>query len=196
MIKQRFRQYRASRSGLTLVEILFSLAIITTVVTLAYGSALSAWKSAVSANQRTQAQYLLQMSIENIRAYRDRADLANPWVTLLSEPNFKSPSGFAMKCDNLPTTCTWQIDTAPATWQAAGSQVNLSDATAYLVTVKPVWAWTTDPVTGLKSEGDYSPATQPDRIDAISFIAEVTYQDAKGISSSAKVSTIISGRQD
>lgn len=57
------------RSGLTLVEVLFAFAILTTLLTLAYSSALNAWRTASSANQRTQAQYIAQQAIENLKAY-------------------------------------------------------------------------------------------------------------------------------
>lgn len=195
-MSQIFRRNKM-HSGLTLIEILFSLAIISTVVTLAYGSALSAWQNAVSANQRTQAQYLLQKSIEYIRAYRDSSVSANPWYTLMDDDAVQSGSGFTVRCDGLPATCSWLIEPAPNTWKAAGSQANISDATDYQVTVRPIRAWTTDPVTGAKAETSYAAAAaQPDRIDAISVIAEVTYNDAKGVASNAKVSTIISGRQN
>lgn len=57
------------RTGLTLVEVLFAFAILTTLLTLAYSSALNAWRTASSANQRTQAQYIAQQAIENLKAY-------------------------------------------------------------------------------------------------------------------------------
>ena len=59
------------RSGMTLIEILFSVAIIGTVLTVAYSAALSAWRSAASANQRSEAQYVAQNSLETIKSYRD-----------------------------------------------------------------------------------------------------------------------------
>lgn len=189
------RMKRQKPSGLTLIEIIFSIAILGTVITLAYASALAAWRSAQSANQRTQAQYLVQQAIESVRAYRDTTVATNNfnWTTFVSDTKLKT--GFVVQLDRTSATPGgFTLVDSPQTWKAAGQTLSQSDPTDYKITLKAVDEFTYDPSSGLTAGPVSFSASQPDKISAISVVATVTYKDANGVDSNAQSSTIIARR--
>lgn len=190
---------KTQRTGLTLIEIIFSIAILGTVITLAYASALAAWRSAQAANQRTQAQYLLQKAVEQVKGYRDSSSFV--WSNFLGNANIKD--GFYVDLDT--TTGAFTVDYIvsdagpPSTakvLQAAGQKIGQSDPTQYYLVIKPVDEWRYDSATNTTTQGSFS-ELQPDNIAAYSVVATVTYKDAAtGVMDNAQVTTIISRRSE
>lgn len=60
-----------NKRGDTLVEVLFSLIIISAIIAVAINGALNASRNSRSARERTQAQFLVDYQAEALRAYKD-----------------------------------------------------------------------------------------------------------------------------
>lgn len=74
------------RNGDTLVEVLFAFAILSLIISVMFSGALSSYKSAVTAQERTQAQFLAQYQADALKTYRDSLEWdssANPLASYL-----------------------------------------------------------------------------------------------------------------
>jgi type II secretory pathway pseudopilin PulG len=69
-IKYKMRLFKIKK-GDTLVEVLFSLIIISAIIAVAINGALNASRNSRSARERTQAQFLVDYQVEALRAYKD-----------------------------------------------------------------------------------------------------------------------------
>lgn len=191
------------RPGMTLVEILFAFAIITTVLTLAYGSALSAWRSATSANQRTQAQYLAQQGLESIRAAREQngfrwSDFVDAMpttggtfhVVLVQNGGAESASSYV--CPPGQSPCRFEVRNGAVGLQAVGSNLDTptnTDATAYTLALRPDGYYVRGNPTVRQAGSPRGVAN----VTAVVFTAELTWTSASGVAnSSLNASTIIS----
>lgn len=180
------------RNGMTLVEILFAFAIIGTVITVAYSAALRAWRTAVSANQRTQAQYLAQDQLERIRAFRSLSISPPPgspivqtemdWEAFLDTLFGGSQQIKITACDKLSpadATCIWKVEPGIENLTVFGD-----DATTYKVTVVPA---------GLYCVGG-NPASplEPDDCGSVASVdlqAQVEWDDANGVPNNRLIAT-------
>jgi type II secretory pathway pseudopilin PulG len=188
---------------MTLVEILFAFAIVSVVLTLSYASALNAWRSAVAANQRTQAQYLVQQGVESIRAYRESGldwtafinDLphdTNPdsvFHIVMNETGFPSNASSYVCSDPINHTCKFAVVNDFADLNSVGSVGeggSTTDNTVYRLSIRPVGHFeenNPDVVAG--------PPFGATNVTAVSFEAMITWTDANGVPSNAVASTII-----
>jgi|GEM_PF-6245261 len=194
-------------SGMTLVEIMFALAIIGMILTLSYAAALRAWRSAQVANQRTQAQYVAQDAIEKVKAYRDLnattgTQKTMPWSgaprqtgagigsgAFLQEIQSRAADGFTVQSCTLAEVangdCYWKVVTGGQAVTA------ISDSTAYTVTIRSgkVYCKATEGTninTGCSGSPDISD------IQSVTLEATVTYTDANGVAgSNASATTIL-----
>jgi len=71
-------------SGDTLIEVIFAFAILATIIGYAFTGAIQARKTALAAQQRTQALYIAQYQSQALKAYRDSL----PWDDSVGIPNF------------------------------------------------------------------------------------------------------------
>ena len=58
-------------AGDTLIEVLFAFTILSAVISVAFGGAMSSYKSAQTAQNRTQALFLAQYQADALKTYRD-----------------------------------------------------------------------------------------------------------------------------
>lgn len=70
--------------GDTLIEVIFAFAILATIIGYAFTGAIQARKTALAAQQRTQAVFIAQQQTESLKAYRDSL----PWDDSAGIPNF------------------------------------------------------------------------------------------------------------
>lgn len=63
--------------GDTLIEVLFAFVILSSIISIAFSGALNSYKSAVSAQNRTQALFLAQYQADALKTYRDSLDWDN-----------------------------------------------------------------------------------------------------------------------
>jgi len=115
-------------NGDTLIEVLFAFAILSTVIGTAFSGAMASYKSAVVAQQRTQAQLLAQYQADGLLTYRN--SLA--WDSASNLPNFlDGGSGllavstlerFCMRADSKPSDAN-----APYSWNILSVSKQCSD---------------------------------------------------------------------
>lgn len=187
---------------MTLIEIIFAFAIITSVLTLAYASALTAWRNAVEANQRTQAQSLVQYALETVRAARESDGFV--WKDFVDKTT-KDSSGFHIRLVNTmgnPTpedlvcpvgeSCTFEVMSGSSSKQVTGANAPDLDATVFIVKVE---------VDGGNIQGNTSYYdriglnTNVVNVSSLNIVATVTWTGPTGISNNARASTIISRPQ-
>lgn len=199
------------RPGMTLVEILFAFAIVSVVLTLSYASALNAWSSAVAANQRTQAQYLVQQGVESIRAYRESGMDWTAFITALPDstsPDDTDPGSvfhIVMNDNGVPNArsyvcsapdpadCQFAVTPGAASLNSVGSvgETNsTTDNTVYMLSIRPVGHFLE------RNPAEQSgPPVGATVVTAVSFEAKITWTDANGVVSNAVASTIITEPQ-
>lgn len=203
------RQARAKhRRGMTLVEILFAFAIVATVLTLSYAAALNAWRSAVAANQRTQAQYLVQQGMESVRAYRESSgfvwDGTGGFISSL--PIIGTVDAFHMKLEQNDGTsnaddfvcrispCQFKVENgtvplnAVGTASHSGGTPSIRDVTVYTLAIRPVNYFIKDN-DAPQTTGSIASASDP--VTSITFEVTITWTDANNVVSNLKTSTII-----
>lgn len=182
--------------GMTLVEILFAFAIIGTVVTVAYSAALRAWRTAVSANQRTQAQYLAQDQLERVRAFRSLSivpvvgspitQTGMDWENFLTTLYTNPADGIrVVACSELTppeSSCVWRAELV--TSSTPDLRVTGDNSTSYKVSILPV---------GLYCAGG-SPANPSSPSDCTSVAsvdlqARVTWTDSNGLPNNQLIAT-------
>jgi len=193
--------------GMTLVEIMFALAIIGMILTLSYAAALRAWRSAQGANQRTQAQYIAQNAIEKVKAYRD---LNAPSATGQTQMTWSGAprvggagagsGGFLQEIERVRSgfnveQCDNSVNTSPeyniCSWKVVGfsgqTVTALSDSTSYTVYIQTGAFYCESTIGDIFSfcGGDIS-ATQ-----SVALEARVEYRDANGVASNATATTIL-----
>lgn len=79
------RWYKSTPRGDTLIEVIFAFAILATIIGFAYSGSIQARKSALSAQQRTQALLAAQYQSQALKTYR----YSLPWDGSAGEfPNF------------------------------------------------------------------------------------------------------------
>lgn len=179
--------------GMTLIEILFAFAIIGSVLTVAYASALRAWRTAASANQRTQAQYVAQDQLERLRGFRDMTDSA----TLQKRMGWKADLLDKLYPSSLPTTihieacaeddmdCVWKIEDGPKSLTVPGD-----GSTSYTYSVTPqklycVGESTTPPAVPPAAPNDCGALG----VAAVDLQAKVSWNDANGNPDSQLIAT-------
>lgn len=129
------------RGGMTLIEIMFAFAILTTILVVAYGAAVGALQSARNANQRSQAQFIAQQQIEQLRSWRDQPSPVFNWYFLGDPKSFttkltNTANGLftIQPCTPVSTTCVWELqESGPVSAVAVGAASDDSDATDYKV---------------------------------------------------------------
>lgn len=198
---------RRRNTGMTLVEIIFAMAIVSTVLTLSYAAALGAWRNATAANQRTQAQYMIQQSIEAIKAYRETENF--DWDEFIVDVNgagsvFKigleqadsSKTYNSFVCDqstaapDTPNECQFIVEGGSVDLIPVGANVNVASAGSFTVEITPESYFIEgNPASNSISPG--SPLPNDSNISAITFVVRATWTDANGIANNATASTII-----
>ncbi len=203
------------RSGMTLVEILFAFAIITSVVTLSYAAGLRGWRTAQTGNQRTQAQYIAQDAIERVKAYRDSP--AFKWTGAPSLPSSPGTGGFLSDVGNgsrldklfyveacavgeCPSFKVIDPVTSGAAMPSNGFPAvkkpdevqKISDNTDFFVYLVVTQYYELDTATGATTNTPKAgfPTTY-DNVQALSIEAHVEWIDATGNVSNAQASTIL-----
>lgn len=68
---------RTKHKGDTLIEVLFAFVILSSIISIAFSGALSSYKTAISAQNRTQALFLAQYQADALKTYRDSLDWNN-----------------------------------------------------------------------------------------------------------------------
>jgi Tfp pilus assembly protein PilV len=63
--------------GDTLIEVLFAFVILSAVISVAFGGAMSSYRSALTAQNRSQALFLAQYQADALKTYRDSLDWDN-----------------------------------------------------------------------------------------------------------------------
>lgn len=182
------------KKGMTLVEIIFAFAIVSTLLTLAYAAALSAWQSAVASNQRTQAQYLVQQSLEAVKAYRESSDFV--WgdflddidnsgfhIVLLNNSGAVVNNGFV--CPTGQDPCHFQINSGAQSQHSIGANTSLPDNTTFNLAIEEVEHFVANqaaPTPGRSSAPN---------VTAVTLVARITWTSAQGVASNLAVSTIL-----
>ncbi|QQS27070.1 prepilin-type N-terminal cleavage/methylation domain-containing protein [bacterium] len=188
--------------GMTLIEIIFALAIVGTLLTLSYAAALGAWRNATAANQRTQAQYMIQQTMEALKAYRESDDF--DWGAFRDEVNLAGALMYiglqqadgSITTNNFscqpapipPATCKFELQSGVATITPVGSNVNVASSTPFTVEIKPIRYFTENTLDGTEIT---APPSLPNNTTAITFLVTARWDDANGIASNAAASTII-----
>lgn len=62
------------QAGDTLIEVLFAFVILSSVIGVAFGGAMASYRSALTAQNRTQALFLAQYQADALKTYRDSLD--------------------------------------------------------------------------------------------------------------------------
>lgn len=199
---------RRTQQGMTLVEILFAFAIVSTVLTIAYASALNAWRNAVSANQRTQAQFIAQQGIESIRAFRESQGFAWSGVDGFIDdlPNTGGDFHLALVADGGPpnarsyvcptwsSECKFEIQTGSAPLNAVGAAGDTSDGSALSINDSTIYTLTIRPINFFVEDNDVAQTGAipiDGEVTAITFEAVVSWTSATNVNSNAVASTII-----
>jgi len=93
-----------NRSGDTLIEVIFAFAILGTIIGFSFTGVIQARKSAIAAQQRTQASMLVEKQTAAVKAYRDSL----PWDDegVGSVPNFLNGNPTASSSADLPNIVT------------------------------------------------------------------------------------------
>lgn len=190
------------RSGMTLVEIIFALAIVSTVLTLAYAAALGAWRNATAASQRTQAQYMIQQTVEALKAYRESDDFV--WSDFITEINTVgtpmhigleqadgtvTPNDYSCSQVSAPPAgnqCHFVLQSGQAHMTPVGANVLVASNDVIDITITPQAYFTA----GNPGENAIA-GPLPNNTTAITFVVRAEWNDANGIASNAAVSTII-----
>jgi len=68
---------RQKRAGDTLVEVMLAFAILSAVISVAFSGAMGSYRSALTAQNRTQALFLAQYQADGLKTYRDSLDWDN-----------------------------------------------------------------------------------------------------------------------
>lgn len=183
------------QAGMTLVEIMFAFAIIATVLTLAYAASLNAWRVATTSNQRTQAQYLVQQSLEAIKAYRGSAD----WEDFI-DAMVADGSGFhlvlqdkngndianSFACTSSQAPCNYKVKGGNANLSSVGANTSVPDPTVFTLTISVQENYqANNPVAqmGAPNAGD--------DVTAVTLLAQMTWQNTQGNNDNLVASTII-----
>ena len=96
-------------AGDTLIEVLFAFTILSAVISVAFGGALSSYKSAQTAQNRTQALFLAQYQADALKTYRDSLGWDSTENSLASFLNAGAGS------TDLTAMSTTYLPVAPAT---------------------------------------------------------------------------------
>lgn len=187
-----------TRRGMTLIEIMFAFAILTTILMVAYTSALNAYRSAVVSNQRTQAQGLAQQQIEQLKALRGQSSPHFNWYTNLGGANNflqqviggPQPSPFVVvPCDvSSPGSCgAWEVmtDAVPRPAPAAGSAIGANDATDFKVAMVVTECY------GATGKLTFCPPGDLNTVQSVGVQISVSWLSATGIPSSLTENTIL-----
>jgi prepilin-type N-terminal cleavage/methylation domain-containing protein len=196
------KRMKRTSHGMTLIEIIFALAIVGTLLTLSYAAALGAWRNATAANQRTQAQYMIQQTMEALKAYRESDDF--DWGAFIAEVN---PAGNPIyiglqqadgsittnnfSCQSAPippATCKFVLQSGTTGIIPVGSNVNVASSTPFTIEIKPIQYFTENTLGGTEINASMN---LPDTTTAITFLVTARWDDANGIASNAAASTII-----
>jgi Tfp pilus assembly protein PilV len=135
------------RRGDTLIEVLFAFAILATIIGFSFTGALAGYKSALAAQNRTQATLVAQYQADGLKTYRDSLD----WESVEGSPSFlggfaSSPrlesmsqiiddnnKKFCMKAvvskSGLKALPVWRVNTIPASCRTLAKELapNLDD---------------------------------------------------------------------
>lgn len=115
--------------GDTLIEVIFAFAILGTIVGFAFTGAISARRSAINAQERTQALLIAQYQSQALLTYRDSL----PWNSLEGVPNFMGESAGGVDSvsdqitDNPSDSFCMQVDgpeQPTSTWKLIKNNVN------------------------------------------------------------------------
>lgn len=98
-------------AGDTLIEVIFAFAILSTIIGFAFTGAIQARKTAIAAQQRTQAVFIAQQQTESLKAYRDSL----PWGDdPLEIPNFINGGNGSAVIDSSEKYCMRKVDNSPS----------------------------------------------------------------------------------
>ncbi|MBP9827267.1 prepilin-type N-terminal cleavage/methylation domain-containing protein [Candidatus Saccharibacteria bacterium] len=168
------------RPGLTLIEVVFALAILSTLVMTAYSITLRAYRYALSSKQRTVGQYALQNALESVRAYRADSDNFN-WVSFVTSiRDINASKTFLVVPENNPATPThWSVVSAPDNAATFNFVSPLSDIATYNIRIQASF------YKGTATESDIS------QVDTVRLDARVEWVSATGVDSNAEANTFL-----
>lgn len=115
---------KSAKRGDTLIEVLFAFAILGTIIGFSFAGAMSGYKSALTAQNRTQATFVAQYQADGLKTYRDSLD----WDGSGGLPSFLEGAGaptplpvmnniiasntnFCMRTSNFGGTIYWEVIT-------------------------------------------------------------------------------------
>ena len=99
-------------AGDTLIEVLFAFTILSAVISVAFSGAMSSYKSAQTAQNRTQALFLAQYQADALKTYRDSLAWDNTEGQVYC---FLNTSGTSCTADASLTAMSGHLPVAPAT---------------------------------------------------------------------------------
>lgn len=177
-----------SQRGDTILDVVFSMVIVGIILAVGYASALFSWRTAKTAQQRTQAYYLAQYQTEALIAYKN----ANTWD--LFHQNLQTKTFYMKKSPaDCNTNCIWSYQAIDNTSQGpkSGNYVNWSSTLPdsdpskaaldiYYVQVKQTDDNSCLVGVALSNNSNCQNATRSSN-DIMRFRVEVTYKNANGV---------------
>jgi len=122
-------------AGDTLIEVLFAFTILSAVISVAFGGALSSYKSAQTAQNRTQALFLAQYQADALKTYRDSLawdSTENVLASFLDGPtvtnNLTAMRGYTLS--PFSPFCMEPVNTSTDRWWKVQATVATCDSTA------------------------------------------------------------------
>jgi prepilin-type N-terminal cleavage/methylation domain-containing protein len=134
------------RQGDTLIEVVFALAILATLLTVLTTSAIASWRTSRIAGERTRATGIVQEQVEALKAYRAGVG----WGSFSTNPQLTGPNPFLMVptgANPLATPNSWQAAVVPVASTYGIYTVNIQKqptpagetTNTYIYKVKAVW---------------------------------------------------------
>lgn len=122
-------------NGDTLIEVIFAFAILATIIGYAFTGAIQARKTALAAQQRTQAVYIAQYQSQALKAYRDSL----PWDDSGGFPNFigLGNNNGAAVVDYSPLYCMTKVNTSLPPIEKQWLLLNNTDSRCADTTLQP-----------------------------------------------------------
>jgi len=106
---------RSKPAGDTLIEVMFAFVILGSIISFAYTGVIQARRSALDAQQRTQATFIAQYQKNALNAYRSGL----PWNVDGGNPNFLAGGGadpLSLKVEGAPNVFCMGLNNAGSAW--------------------------------------------------------------------------------
>lgn len=121
----------AKPKGDTLIEVLFAFAILSAVIAVAFSGAMNSYKSAQTAQNRTQALFLAQYHADALKTYRDSLDwdyAENPLASFLDAgANSTDLTAMRFYASGGTAFCMARVTAVDHYWKVRTNLVNCDD---------------------------------------------------------------------